>query len=60
MQHIKGMADLGYGHIGEVVNKASDYAVYLKKRPSDKPLSVKWFKSLSVDGQKLVSLNPDP
>ncbi|XP_045169024.1 uncharacterized protein LOC123531825 [Mercenaria mercenaria] len=44
VEHIKHMADLGYGFtITEVVSKASDYAVFLKKRSPDKPLSVKWF-----------------
>ena len=35
--HMKSMADLGYGFtISEVVAKASDYAVFLKKRTPDK------------------------
>ena len=45
VDHIKEMADLGYGFtIREVVSKATDYAVYLKKRTQDKPLSTRWFK----------------
>ncbi|XP_045199039.2 uncharacterized protein LOC123553374 [Mercenaria mercenaria] len=45
VDHIKTMAQLGYGFtISEVVDKVSNYAVYLGKRPKDKPLSIKWFK----------------
>lgn len=45
VQHIKNMAELGYGFtISEVVDKATNYAVYLGKRSKDKPLSIKWYK----------------
>ena len=44
VDHVKYMANLGYGFtITEVVAKATDYAVFLKKRTHDNPLSVKWF-----------------
>lgn len=59
VQHIKGMADLGYGYtIAEVVNKASDYALYLKKRTSDKPLSIKWFKGFKRRWPELSVIKP--
>ncbi|KAH3833966.1 hypothetical protein DPMN_107282 [Dreissena polymorpha] len=44
VDHVKYMENLGYGFtITEVVAKATDYAVFLKKRTHDNPLSVKWF-----------------
>ncbi len=53
------MADLGYGYtISEVVTKASDYAVYLKKRPNDKPLSVKWFKGFRSRWPQMRVIKP--
>jgi len=57
--HIKLMADLGYGFtITEVVSKASDYAVFLKKRTRDKPLTVKWFKGLRNRWPELRVIKP--
>ncbi|KAH3794660.1 hypothetical protein DPMN_148197 [Dreissena polymorpha] len=44
VDHVKYMENLGYGFtITEVVTKATDYAVFLKKRTHDNPLSFKWF-----------------
>ncbi|KAH3869278.1 uncharacterized protein LOC127867971 [Dreissena polymorpha] len=44
VSHVKYMANLGNGlTISEVVAKATDYAVFLKKRTHDNPLSVEWF-----------------
>jgi hypothetical protein len=57
--HIKTMADLGYGFtITEVVDKATNYAVYLGKRSHDKPLSVKWFKGFRQRWPELRVIKP--
>lgn len=59
VKHITSMAELGYGFtVSEVVAKASDYTVYLNKRPNDKPLSVKWFKGFKNRWPELKVLKP--
>lgn len=59
VEHIKNMAELGYGFtITEIVDKASDYAVYLKKRTRDKPLSTRWFKGFMERWPELRVIKP--
>jgi hypothetical protein len=44
-KHIKIVANFGYGCTRqEVCDIASDYAVKLGKRQSDKPLTLNWFR----------------
>ncbi|KAH3741522.1 hypothetical protein DPMN_048247 [Dreissena polymorpha] len=44
VDHVKYMANLGYGFtITEVVTKATDYEVFLKKRPHDNSLKSSGF-----------------
>ncbi|KAH3856609.1 hypothetical protein DPMN_099201 [Dreissena polymorpha] len=53
------MAALGYGYtISEVVASATNYAVFLGKRPNDKPLSVKWFKGFQQRWPELRVVRP--
>lgn len=59
VNHIKYMADLGYGFtISEVVSKASEHAIYLKKRTPEKSLSVKWFSDFRKSWPELSALKP--
>ena len=45
VKHIKIVANFGYGCTRqEVCDIASDYAVKLGKRQSDKPLTLNWFR----------------
>jgi hypothetical protein len=49
VEHLKSIASLGYGYTGpEVKTKASNYAVFLRKRPKGQPLSEKWYSGLKV------------
>lgn len=44
VEHVKKMAAYGYGYSrAETIMMASDYAVYLQKRPKDKPLTNQWY-----------------
>lgn len=44
VKHVTDMARLGYGYtIHEIVDQASNYAVYLDRRKKDDPLSVRWY-----------------
>jgi hypothetical protein len=46
VSHLKEMANIGYGYSRqEVVDVASNFAVYLNKRTRDNPMSLKWFYS---------------
>ncbi|XP_052211862.1 uncharacterized protein LOC127830955 [Dreissena polymorpha] len=59
VDHVKTMAALGYGYtISEVVASATNYAVFLGKRPNDKPLSVKWFKGFQQRWPELRVVRP--
>ncbi|KAJ8301068.1 hypothetical protein KUTeg_020055 [Tegillarca granosa] len=47
VNHTKYMESIGYGYTrADVLDIATDYAVQLGLRPSDKPLSFKWFYGL--------------
>ena len=42
--HLKELAEVGYGYTrAEVVNLATDYAIHLQKRTTDRPLTLSWF-----------------
>jgi hypothetical protein len=58
--HLKEMANIGYGYSRqEVVDVASNFAVYLNKRTRDNPMSLKWFYSfLAPIVQHSKSISP--
>ncbi|CAC5413063.1 unnamed protein product [Mytilus coruscus] len=44
VDHVKMMAAYGYGYSrSETIMMASDFAVYLQKRPKEKPLTNQWY-----------------
>jgi hypothetical protein len=46
VEHIKGMAQLGYGYSrSELIDQASYYATFLGKRDKEHPLSDRWYRS---------------
>lgn len=59
VKYIKIVANLGYGCTGqEVCDIASDYAVKLEKRQSDKPLTLNWFRHFIKRWHELRVLKP--
>lgn len=59
VEHLKAMASLGYGYTGaEVVDMASNYAIYLGKRTKDKPLTEKWYRLLKRRWPDLCMVSP--
>ena len=59
VEHLKFMALCGYGYSpSEVVNMASEYAVCLKKRTTDHPLSFQWYTSFMSRWPALKVLKP--
>ncbi|XP_045206592.2 uncharacterized protein LOC123558800 [Mercenaria mercenaria] len=58
VKHLTDMAKLGYGYtVQEIVDKASNYAVHLKHRSRDKPLTIRWFAGFK-DRWNLKVLKP--
>ena len=59
VEHLKFMALCGYGYSrSEVVNMASEYAICLKKRTTDHPLSFQWYTSFMSRWPELKVLKP--
>ena len=61
VNYIKSLAELGYGcTIPEMLAIASDYAVFLKKRKKDQPLSKKWYIGFRSRWPELKDMNLKP
>ena len=59
VNHVRTMADFGYGYTRqECVDLATDFAVQLGKRESDKPLSMKWMKGFLSRWPEIRVLKP--
>ena len=59
VKHIKIVANFGYGCTRqEVCDNASDYAVKLGKRQSDKPLTLNWYRRFIKKWPELRVLKP--
>lgn len=59
VEHLKGMAELGYGYSrSEVLDQASNLAVYLGKRDKEFPLSDRWFRGLMGRWPELKLVKP--
>ncbi|XP_052275610.1 fumarate hydratase, mitochondrial-like [Dreissena polymorpha] len=57
--HLKLMASCGYGYSrSEVVNMASEYAIFLRKRDKEHPLTLKWFRLFMQRWPELQLLKP--
>ena len=57
VEHIKSMSQLGYGYSqSEVINQASNYAVFLRKRDEEHPLSDRWW----TEGQNITVSQTTP
>ncbi|XP_045188616.2 uncharacterized protein LOC123546428 [Mercenaria mercenaria] len=59
VEHIKAMAQLGYGYSrSELIDQASNYAVFLGKRDQEHPLSDRWYRSFMDRWPELKKVKP--
>lgn len=59
VEHIKSMAKLGYGYSrGELIDQASNYAVFVGKRDQGHPLSDRWYRGFMDRWPELKLVKP--
>lgn len=59
VNHLKTMAELGYGYSrSEVVDQATNFAVYLQKRDKNHPLSDRWYRGFMARWPEMKLVKP--